>query len=166
MCVLGGGGCSFFVTCTCQQTPPDSPHPTPGPFHGKCSEGRHQLSSSTLWIGVDCRKGFIQLRSEVILNLPATSTHNLFYSGKFELKLMKLVSLGLERTFKMRTPCCSLDASVLNKLVFEYLQEQGSHPPHKAVATLHFYLLVLFLLSEVREVSRNQGVWEQAMQVG
>ena len=67
----------------------------------------------------------------------------------------------------MWTPCCSLDASVLNKLVFEeYLQDQGSRPPHKALATLHFYLLVLFLLSEVREVSWNQGVWEQVMQVG
>lgn len=96
-------------------------HPTSGDFLCRGSEGRWGLLCSIIWIEVNCRKVFTQLHSEVILNLLALSTHNLFYSGKFDLKLTRVVNLGWEGTFEIGTPCPSLDLSVLNKPELEYL---------------------------------------------
>ena len=101
----------------CHSPPP----PLPRDFLCLGSEGSRGLSCSVVWIEVNCREGFTQLYSEVILNWLALSTHNLFYSGKFELKLMRVVNLGWEGTFEMATPYPSLDLSVLNKPELEYL---------------------------------------------
>lgn len=95
-------------------------HPTPGDFLCLSPEGG-QFSCCSAWIEVNCREGFTQLYSEVILDFLALLTHNLFYSGKFELELIRVVSLGWERTFEMVTPYPSLDLSILNKPEFEYL---------------------------------------------
>ena len=56
-------------------------------------------SLSTLWTGVDCRKGAIQLCSEVVLHVLAPSAPNLFHSGKRGLKTSKVSHLGVGRAF-------------------------------------------------------------------
>ena len=88
---------------------------------------------STLWTGVDCRKGAIQLRSEVVLNVPAPSAANLFHSGKCGLKTSEVSHSGAGRDFRDRDALLLTGRFVLNQAVFGYHQGQGSRLPPKAV---------------------------------
>lgn len=82
---------------------------------------------------MNCRKGAIQLHSEVVLNVPAPSAANLFHSGKYGLKTSEVSHLGAGRDFRDRDALPLTGRFVLNQAVSGYHQGQGSRLPPKAV---------------------------------